>query len=514
MMIRRFALSIIVTAIFAYPVSARINVDSVTSSLVKVRSHVDNNVVAEGGGFVVSDGYIVTNAHLLVEAESITVVSLKSGAEFVARLHGELYSDRNLALLRVTGLGLPPLNFSEQGTETGRTVETLQLTGDTDVQVFIGVIGAYLHVPFTPEGDSASGLYQHYALVSSAGYGMPLFNECGDVIGMNVPDPTRASWPFHNAANPVGSVPALMISEITAILTDSNIPHTVVSEECLSAVERAERERASAEERLSALEQATQDSLNQERAARLNAEEAARSSKAEAESTRIALLATEQAKVTADSIHRARADSLQAAAKDSMALLESIADSVQTVLQDSLKAESTQFSSRLQEIIYVAVGILVVLLVGWFIFARKKKAQISDASARASSAEQDAEVARKAAELAPVPAPFKCVLDGTDDSGRAFVVNISELALGFVSGVVLGRSPANSEFLIDHQEVSREHVRLVQDSGHLYVEDLDTLNGTRVNGQPVTQGDPVEIDDGDRLEIGPVAFTVRLIRES
>ena len=514
MMCRRFVLSIIVTSVFTYPVSARIDVDSVTSSLVKVRSYVDNRIVAEGSGFVVSDGYIVTNAHLLVEAESITVQSLKSGAEYVARLNGELHADRNLALLRVTGLGLPSLNLAEQGAEVGRAVETLQFTGDTEVQVVVGSIGAYQNVPPIPEAESNPGFYQHNALVSSAGYGMPLFNECGDVVGMNVPDPTKERWPFQNAANPAGSVSALMNKEIITILTASNIPHTIVEEECLSAVERAERERVYAEERLRALEQATQDSLDLERTARLNAEEAARTSQEEAEATRTALMAAEQAKATADSLHSAQTDSLQVVAKDSMIQLESFADSVQTALQDSLKAETTQFSSRLREVIYAAIGILFVVLVGWFLFARKKKAQISNAASRANSAELDAEAARQAAEKAPVPAPFKCVLDGTDNTGRAFVVNISELALGYASGVVLGRSPANSEFIIDHQEVSREHVKLVQVSGQLYVEDLDTLNGTRVNGQPLTPGDPVEINDDDRLEVGPVAFTVRFIWET
>lgn len=514
MMFRRLILSIITTSFFAYPVSGRIDIDTVTSSLFKVRSYVDNRIVAEGSGFVVSDGYIVTNAHLLVEAESITVLSLKSGAEYVARLHDELQSDRNLALLRVTGLGLPPLNLSEQGTEIGRTVETLQFTGDTNVQVVVGSIGAHQNVPVTREAKSTPGFFQHNALISSAGYGMPLFNECGDVVGMNVPDPTNAPWPFQNTVNPTGSVSALMNKEIIATLTALNLSHTIVEEECLSAVERAERERANVEERLRALEQATQDSLNRERMARLNAEDAARTSQEEAEAARAALLVSEQAKATADSLHRVQTDSLQDAAKDSMVQLESFADSVQTALQDSLKAESTQFSSRLQEIIYAAIGTLVVLLVGWFLYARKKKAQVSDASARANSAERDAEAAKQAAGKAPVPAPFKCVLDGTDNSGRAFVVNISDLALGYASGVVLGRSPADSEYLIDHQEVSREHVRLVQDSGQLYAEDLDTLNGTRINGQPLSPGNPVEVNDDDRLEIGPVAFKVRLIWET
>ena len=476
----------------------------------------DNIIVAEGGGFVVSDGYIVTNAHLLVEAESITVLALESGAEYVARLHDELRSDRNLALLRVTGLGLPPLNLSEQGIEVGRGVETLQFTGETDVRGYCRfhwiVSECSCHTRSRIITRVFSSITPSFPLSS---FGMPLFNECGDVIGMNVPDPTNEPWPYQNLVNPSGSVSSLMNREITATLTASNVsPLQIVEEECLSAVERAERERANVEERMRALEQATQDSLNRERTARLTAEEAARTSQEEAEAARAALLESEQEQAIADSLHQAQTDSLQDAAKDSLVQMESFADSVQTALQDSLKAESTQFTSRLQETIYAAIGTLVVLLVGWFLYARKKKAQVSNASARAHSAERDAEAARQVAEKAPVPAPFKCVLDGKDNSGRTYVVNISELALGYDTGVVLGRSPADAEYLVDHNEVSREHVRLIQDSGRLYVEDLDTLNGTQVNDQPLSPGSPVEVNNDDRIAIGPVVFKIRLITVS
>ena len=548
MILLRVTIVIMIASWLASPVSARIDVDSVIASIVKVRSFVDNEIAAEGSGFVVGDGYIVTNAHLLVEAERITVLSLASGAEYVASQHGELHADRNIALLRVTGLQLPSLSLSDQRMATGRIVETLQWNRDAGVRVVIGSIGAFLVIPFevsdlnpsennavsetsstsrstvtrvtdadlqdvaSPDVDTTPGLIQHNALIASTGFGMPLFNECGDVIGMNVPDPAMHTWPFQSAANPVGSVAALMTREMIPLLTASNVTPTVTTAECLSEVEQAERERDQAEEQLRALEQAAQDSLNLERSARLSAEEAARASEEEAEAVKSALRESEQARVSADSLHRIHTDSLQMASADSLAQLESFADSVQTALQDSLVAETDQFTERQREIIFAAVVLLIVVLIGWMLYARKKKVQISNVSDRASSAEQEAEAARKAAEAAPVPASFKCVLDGSDNTGRAFVVNISELALGYTAGVILGRSPADSEFIVDHQEVSREHVRLVQKAGILEVEDLDTLNGTRANGQPLSPGFPVVVNDGDRLEMGPVSFTVRLDR--
>ena len=79
--------------------------------------------------------------------------------------------------------------------------------------------------------------------------------------------------------------------------------------------------------------------------------------------------------------------------------------------------------------------------------------------------------------------------------------------------MTLGRSPANAEFIIDHEEVSREHVRLTCADGELYAEDLNALNGTKVNGRLLNPREQVLLQNNDRFEIGPVVFTVCLVQE-
>ena len=515
MTMSRTVKSVVITSmlVLAVPVFAQLDIGTVTSSIVKVRSHSDSGNVSEGSGFVVSDGYVLTNAHLFVGSERITILSLESGAEYVAQPEYESRSDLNLALVKVTGLSLPPLKLSEQGADVGRVVETLKYSGDTELQTVVGLISTYLSLPVDQTPNPTLDLLQHNALVPSVSFGMPVFNECGDVVGMNVPDPMKDSWPYLNSSEPTGSLLALPSDEISAVLSELNIPHTVSAEECLSALERAEREKAVVEERLKSLEQAARDSIETERSARLQAQEAALKSEDEADAAKVALLASEQERATADSIHKAQTDSLQEAVQDSVTRLETIADSVQTALEDSLKTETALFSQQLQIAVLAGFGLVAAVLIGWFLFARKRKSQLHDASARASTAEQAAEAAKQAAELAPDPAPFKCVLDGRDNTGRAFVIHVSEIALGYADGVVLGRSPTNSEFIIDHQEVSREHIRLSQADGTLCVEDLRTLNGTKVNGHSLEPGELVELNNNDRLEVGPVAFSVRLIWE-
>ncbi|HEX2974108.1 MAG TPA: FHA domain-containing protein [Tepidisphaeraceae bacterium] len=56
-------------------------------------------------------------------------------------------------------------------------------------------------------------------------------------------------------------------------------------------------------------------------------------------------------------------------------------------------------------------------------------------------------------------------------------------------------------------EVSRKHCRLIMQGDALRLEDLGSSNGTFLNGQRVQES---VVQPGDRLQIGPVAFTVQI----
>ena len=64
--------------------------------------------------------------------------------------------------------------------------------------------------------------------------------------------------------------------------------------------------------------------------------------------------------------------------------------------------------------------------------------------------------------------------------------------------VTLGREEENSVRLND-ERVSRFHAKLQEDAGKVILTDLDSTNGTRVNGRPVQMG---VLRPGDHLSIG------------
>lgn len=58
------------------------------------------------------------------------------------------------------------------------------------------------------------------------------------------------------------------------------------------------------------------------------------------------------------------------------------------------------------------------------------------------------------------------------------------------------------------EQVSRQHCQLIQEAGHVWVEDCGSRNGTWVNGQRITARK--ELKNGDRLLVGPLEFEVRI----
>ena len=64
--------------------------------------------------------------------------------------------------------------------------------------------------------------------------------------------------------------------------------------------------------------------------------------------------------------------------------------------------------------------------------------------------------------------------------------------------VVLGRS-RECDITISDNNVSRRHAEIVQEGATYWVADLDSTNGTELNGRRVTRA---KLSDGDRIGLG------------
>ena len=77
-------------------------------------------------------------------------------------------------------------------------------------------------------------------------------------------------------------------------------------------------------------------------------------------------------------------------------------------------------------------------------------------------------------------------------------------------GFVLGRDEMLVDAVLDHRSVSHRHARLTRLDGRLCVEDLNSTNGTRVNGRRLEPFAPRALAPGDAVVLGDVDLPLRL----
>lgn len=74
-----------------------------------------------------------------------------------------------------------------------------------------------------------------------------------------------------------------------------------------------------------------------------------------------------------------------------------------------------------------------------------------------------------------------------------------------VHGLVLGREPPPGALALPFRSVSRVHARIAVRGAEIEVEDLESRNGTFVNGRIVRKA---FVDDGDEVRVGEVLFKI------
>lgn len=101
------------------------------------------------------------------------------------------------------------------------------------------------------------------------------------------------------------------------------------------------------------------------------------------------------------------------------------------------------------------------------------------------------------------------VLRGGDDSGRSvrLVVGETELARAYL-GLTIGRHPALCEHVIGEESVSRRHFRIGIADGRLFVEDLNSLNGTTLDGRELAPFQPIALRPGQEIRAGRVSLAL------
>jgi serine protease Do len=160
---------------------------------------------ASGSGFIIrQDGYLVTNAHVVDDAEQIQI-KLSDGRRFSGRLVG-LDNRVDLALIKIDATGLPVATLGDSNRlRVGEFVLALGHPFGLEQTVSFGIVsrkGAPLEVA-APGFD----FIQTDAAVNPGNSGGPLVSMSGEVIGVNSMAARNGSIGF---AIPINLVKALL----------------------------------------------------------------------------------------------------------------------------------------------------------------------------------------------------------------------------------------------------------------------------------------------------------------
>lgn len=176
-----------------------------TSIEPEIIKHVQELQAGAGSAFVVSsDGYLVSNAHVVKGAQTI-VVEL-NGASYEARTVVVDY-ENDLALLRVSAKDLTPLSLGDSSAV--RLGEDVRVIGYPLSFVLKNRLNATQGTVSSIQAEEDDGLMQVDAAVNPGNSGGPLINDRGQLIGV------VSSMFYGEAVSNVGfAVPSNTVSEL------------------------------------------------------------------------------------------------------------------------------------------------------------------------------------------------------------------------------------------------------------------------------------------------------------
>lgn len=139
-----------------------------------------------GSGFIISsDGYIVTNHHVVDEADEVNV-RLTDKREFKAKVVGK-DQRTDIAILKIDATGLRPVKLGDPSAlRIGEWVAAIGQPLGFETTLTTGVVSAKARA--SRGGDRTGDLVpfiQHDAAVNPGNSGGPLFNSRGEVVAVN-----------------------------------------------------------------------------------------------------------------------------------------------------------------------------------------------------------------------------------------------------------------------------------------------------------------------------------------
>ena len=195
------------------------NVDSVVTISCTVQSRIYGQVAqgnSSGSGFILtSDGYVVTNYHVVEGATAITVIT-HDGTEYSATVKGT-DSNNDVAVLKVEAEDLPPVTLgSSEDLVIGDMVVAIgNPLGTLSATQTVGYVSGKNREVTTD--NTVINMIQTDAVINPGNSGGPLFNMHGEVVGITT---AKYSGTTSSGASIEGIGFAIPIDDVLGIIGD------------------------------------------------------------------------------------------------------------------------------------------------------------------------------------------------------------------------------------------------------------------------------------------------------
>ena len=456
------------------------------AAVVQVLAFEDQDLVNQGTGYYVAGaGTVVTAGHLLRRQNKIFIVG-NDGERRPAAIV-KMLGDIDFAILRVSTSpkgGVSPVTFAAvppaksdvlsingywaTGSEPERG---WSLFGPERPDFIAAVQEKGNPVSAVVESASDSGAVL-FAAVGRGAYGGPALNSCARVVGMVARAPAKSDddlWKPHIIEPRISLVSS---QRIITLLRDAGVAPSVAAKDCKAEV--ASKEKAASAKAAKA--------VKKRKAAEQKAKQAEKKAK---EAEKKAAEADKEKEKAKKETERVKQDTTKA--------VEGLSQRV----DEKSKALQAEQEQRERYMIYGGIAVLVLLILSFLLWSKRKR--------DLRNAEAEIEIAN---------ARFNdCLLEGTDAAGAPLALRLSGRDLmKSPNGIVFGRNPDMTDIVIADDTVSRRHARIMVRDNRLYLEDLGSTGGTRVNGEALAaDGGPANVATNDVIELGGVKLTLKVL---
>ena len=445
-------------------------------------------VAAESG----KPALLLTSASL-IEGGSTTqyVVSEAGGAQFLATLE-EQDAEENFALFSVPGLAGEPVTVATAASDAGRQARLLLPAGPPQ--------NGQVHSTVVRNGQT---FHRFTFSVSPSQSGAPILNNCDELLSVHYPQPRR--WNRNDRPFSLGRE----LVAVERFLLNAKVPFAVAAEGCRSVEEQLElarQEQDDLEAQKAELEEQADELARQAEEAAQQSEEAAREAETAAQE-----VAAEKSRLEEQLAAQAEELELRETELEQKQALEEEQQRELEATEEARVEAETEAEAKSRQLQYTVAAATAALLIGGL------GAWAALRSRRRRHQRSNEELVATQEELARQNTTFPdLVLAGQDGAGNEVRVKIngSAVARAGQEGQVLGRSSANADYVLAAEGVSRRHARLYVAADTLYLEDLGSTNGTRVDGHDATQGRPVPVTNSSSVILGDVALVAYFLSDA